>query len=303
MAFFLQITHKVREISLLSDIKLSPWILKRQLMKRGGKITGKQNIWEVAGRLLWLLKGDQRWSLTKCYGTDWQRSERKAKEQEQLQSSEASNLSWIDDCLALNWTQASHCSNRPILQWSESKYLLKFTIKGFFKHQKASALHLNKYFWEFKFTKRMIRERAWKIDAVWKKRAKSVNVGPRRTAGIAAAGLRKFIWHHCSNNHKSGNSEADTRGKSAGHQIQENKNHRVKAQLGLGSALCFQVAACIRNLSGLTCAVRWLNHWSTEIASGPDMLSGGQCLRGDDPNLLLLLSNIRVNASFSRKSV
>ena len=37
--------------------------------------------------------------------------------------------------------------------------------------------------------------------------------------------------------HKSGNSEADTRGKSAGHQIQEDKNHRVKAQLGLGSVM------------------------------------------------------------------
>lgn len=37
--------------------------------------------------------------------------------------------------------------------------------------------------------------------------------------------------------HKSGNSEADIRGKRAGHQIQENENHRVKAQLGLGSAM------------------------------------------------------------------
>lgn len=37
--------------------------------------------------------------------------------------------------------------------------------------------------------------------------------------------------------HKSGNSEADIRGKSAGHEIQENKNHGVKAQLGLGSVM------------------------------------------------------------------
>lgn len=47
--------------------------------------------------------------------------------------------------------------------------------------------------------------------------------------GIAAADVRKSlsITAVLSNaNHKSGNSEADTRGKSAGHQIQENKNHR-----------------------------------------------------------------------------
>ena len=58
---------------------------------------------------------------------------------------------------------------------------------------------------------------------------------------FAAAGLRKSSEHHCSSlsnaDHKSGNSEADIRGKRAGHQIQENENHRVKAQLGLGSAM------------------------------------------------------------------
>ena len=53
--------------------------------------------------------------------------------------------------------------------------------------------------------------------------------------------------------HKSGNSEADIRGESAGHEIQENKNHGVKAQLGLGSVML--PGGCIDQLR--ICSLRY----------------------------------------------
>lgn len=66
----------------------------------------------------------------------------------------------------------------------------------------------------------------------------SVGPGEDWKAFAAAFANHLSITAVLSNaDHKSGNSEADIRGKSAGHQIQENKTHRVKAQLGLGSIM------------------------------------------------------------------
>ena len=67
------------------------------------------------------------------------------------------------------------------------------------------------------------------------------------------------------------------------------------------AALCLQVAVCVRNLPGLD--LWWRGDWTDsglQRSPGPD---GAHAYVGMILIFLLLLSNIRVNASFSRKSV